>query len=114
MRYPRRRDIAPAGELAGLPARDSPKPSALNLLVCRVESGSILPNLTTGRPYALYPTKKFFSLDRVSSCRGARAIVAGMPSLRVTTNDQQLISYLYVAAGGATRGCRSRWTSGYA
>jgi hypothetical protein len=25
---PRRRDIAPAGELAGLPARDSPKPDA--------------------------------------------------------------------------------------
>src|ERR1700692_1988075 len=26
VRYPRRRDIAPAGELAGLPARNSPKP----------------------------------------------------------------------------------------
>jgi hypothetical protein len=28
MRYPRRRDIAPTGELAGLPARESPKPAA--------------------------------------------------------------------------------------
>jgi hypothetical protein len=28
-RYPRRRDIAPTGELAGLSARDSPKPCLL-------------------------------------------------------------------------------------
>jgi hypothetical protein len=28
-RYPRRRDIAPTGELAGLSARDSPKPYLL-------------------------------------------------------------------------------------
>jgi hypothetical protein len=37
----------------------------LDWFVCRVESGSILPNLTTARPYALYGTKKFFSLDSV-------------------------------------------------
>src|SRR5260370_25475982 len=37
LRDPRRRDIAPAGELAGLPARDSPKPYLLRT-ACRRSS----------------------------------------------------------------------------
>jgi hypothetical protein len=58
---PRRRDIAPTGELAGLPARDSPKPSSYGLVQVR-SSRSIVPKNVAEEMYSLSSSMQFFSL----------------------------------------------------
>src|SRR5271165_989043 len=63
MRYPHRRDVAPAGEVAGLPARDSPKPYPLRCASSASKLRSILPKIGRLAAYPVYWTVKVFSLD---------------------------------------------------
>jgi hypothetical protein len=65
MRYRRRWDIAPAGELAEVPGEILRTFDLLRAVFSASRMASILPNLILGGGDALYPPVKFFSFDTI-------------------------------------------------